>query len=204
VIDGRCAAYHGSGGNVVRNAALGYGYGSVSDFYVAAYAYLSGEDYVVAYFGGSGEAYLSAKQRVVPYGAAVAYMDHVVQLCASSYAGLAYAGAVDAGVGLEFGIALDYYHAGLDNFVPAAGIFVIFVVMLGEAEAVAAYDHSVLQQNVVSQLAEFSYYGVGVGEEIIACGYSAIDDNVRQEDCVVSDHYVFVDYRIGTDVRILA
>jgi hypothetical protein len=42
------------------DAALRYGYGSVSDFYVAADAYLSGQDYVVAYFGGSGETYLRA------------------------------------------------------------------------------------------------------------------------------------------------
>ncbi len=53
-------------------------------------------------------------------------------------------------------------------------------------------------------MAEFSYYGVGVGEEIVAYGYSAIDDYVGQEDGVVSDHYVFVDYYVGADVRVLA
>jgi hypothetical protein len=78
VIDGGSAAYHGSGGNVVRDAALRYGYGSVAYFYVAAYAYLSGQDYVVAYFGGAGQAYLGADERVVAYGAAVAYVDEVV------------------------------------------------------------------------------------------------------------------------------
>jgi hypothetical protein len=61
VIDGGSAADHGSGGNVVGDAALGYGYGSVSDFYVAADAYLSGQDYVVAYVGGAGQAYLGAE-----------------------------------------------------------------------------------------------------------------------------------------------
>src|ERR1017187_9196308 len=78
VIDGGSAAYHGSGGNVVRDAALRYGYGSVAYFFVAAYAYLSGQDYVVAYFGGAGQAYLGADERVVAYGAAVAYVDEVV------------------------------------------------------------------------------------------------------------------------------
>ena len=122
----------------MRDAALRYGYGAVSDFYVAAYAYLSGQDYVVAYFGRSGQAYLGAEQGVVAYGAAVAYVDQVVQFCASSYAGLAYAGSVDAGVGLEFGVALDYYVAGLGDLVPAAGVFFVVFVMLGEAEAVAS------------------------------------------------------------------
>ena len=150
MIDGGSAAAHGSGGNVVGDAALRYGDGSISDFYVAADAYLSGQDYVVAYFGGAGQAYLGAEQSVVSYGAAVAYVDQVVQFRASSYAGLAYAGAGDAGVGLEFGVAPDYYVAGLDDFVPAAGIFFIVVAVLGEAETVGAYYCSVLEKDVVS------------------------------------------------------
>ena len=77
-------------------------------------------------------------------------------------------------------------------------------VVLGEAEAVGADYGSILQEDVVSQLAEFSDYGVGVGEEIVAYGCSAIDDHVRQQDGVISDYGVFVDYRVGADVRILA
>src|ERR1019366_938295 len=63
VIDGGSAADHGSGGNVVRDAALRDGYGSVADFYVAGDAYLSGQDYVVAYVGGAGQAHLGADER---------------------------------------------------------------------------------------------------------------------------------------------
>ena len=198
MIDGGSAADHGSGGNVVRDAALGYGDGSVSDFDVAGDAYLSGENYVVAYIGGSGQAYLRDEQRVVAYGAAVAYLDQVVDFRAASDAGLAYAGAVDAGVGLDLDVALDDHVAGLDDFVPGA------VVVLGEAEAVEAYLDAILQQDVVSQSAEFSDYGVGVREEIVAYGDSAIDDYVGQQDGVVSDHDVFVDHYVGADVRILA
>jgi len=144
VIDGGSAAYHGSGGNVVGDAALGYGYGSVSDFYVAADAYLSGQDYVVAYVGRAGQAYLGAEQRVVSYGAAVAYVDQVVDFCAASYAGFACAGAVDAGVGLDLGVALDYYIAGLDDFVPVGGF------VFRESEAVAAYYGSILEKDVIA------------------------------------------------------
>jgi hypothetical protein len=134
----------------------------------------------------------------------VAYVDEVVDFRASSYAGLAYAGSVDAGVGLEFGVAFDYNVAGLDDFVPAAGIFFIVVAVLGEAETVAAYYGSVLEKYVVAQMAEFPDYGVGVGEEIVAYGYSAIDDYVGEEDGVVSDYGVGVDDYIGTEVRVLA
>jgi hypothetical protein len=150
VIDGGSAADHGSGGNVVRDAALRYGYGSVADLDVAADAYLSGQDDVVANVGSAGQAYLGADERVVSDAAAVAYVDQVVELCAASDAGFAYAGAVDAGVGLEFGIALYHDVAGLDDFVPVSGVCFIVFIMLGEAETVAAYDGAILQQNIVS------------------------------------------------------
>jgi hypothetical protein len=39
------------------------------------------------------------------------------------------------------------------------------LIVFGKAEAVAPHHYSVLEQNVVSQLAEFPYYGVGVGKE---------------------------------------
>jgi hypothetical protein len=175
MIDGGSAADHGSGGNVVRDAALGYGYGAVSDFYVAADAYLAGQDHVVAYVGGARQAYLGAEQRVLSDGAAVAYMDEVVDFCAASDAGFAYAGSVDAGIGLDFGFALDGYVSGLEDFVP------VVRVVLGEAEAVGAYDRAVLQDDVVSETAEFADYGMRVGEEIVAYGGSAINDYVRQE-----------------------
>jgi hypothetical protein len=84
----------------------------------------------------------------VSYGAAVAYVDQVVDFCASSDAGFAYAGSVDAGVRLDLGFALDYYVAGLDDFVPVAGFVAIFI--LGEAEAIGAYYGSILEQDVVS------------------------------------------------------
>jgi len=145
VIDSRSAADHGSSSNVVRDAALRYGDGSVADLDVTGDADLSSQNNVVAYVGGAGEAYLGAEQRVVSYGATVAHVDEVVQLRALSNAGFAYAGSVDAGVGLDLDIALDYDVAGLHDFVPVSVIFIF-----GEAETVAAYDGAILQQNVVS------------------------------------------------------
>jgi len=54
VIDGGGAADHGSGGDVVGDAALRDGDGAVSDFDVAGDAYLSRQDDVVAYVGCAG------------------------------------------------------------------------------------------------------------------------------------------------------
>ena len=75
MIDGWGAAHHGSGRYVVWDAALGYGDRSVTYLDVAAYAYLAGEDYVVAYLRGAREAHLRAEQRVMTDGAAVAYVN---------------------------------------------------------------------------------------------------------------------------------
>ena len=79
------------------DAALGYSYGAVSDFYVARDAYLPSEDYVVANVGGAGQADLGAEQRVVSDGAAVADVHHVINLRSAADPGLSDAGAVDAG-----------------------------------------------------------------------------------------------------------
>ena len=201
MIDGGSAADHGSGGDVVRDAALGNGYGAVSYFDVAAAAYLSGQDHVVAYVGGAGEANLGAEQGVVSDDAAVADVDHVVDLRAAPDAGLSDAGTIDAGVGLDLDVALERYVAGLNDFVP---VRLMGVLVLGEAEAVGANDGAILQEHIVSELAEFADYGVGVGKEIVADLGVAVDDGVGQEDSVVSDDGVFVDDYVGSEVGVFA
>ncbi len=83
----------------------------------------------------------------------MAYVDQVVDLGAASDAGFAYAGAVDAGICLDLGIALYHYVAGLHDFVPAAGLVFISNIAsfdLREAEAVGAYYGSILEQDVVA------------------------------------------------------
>ncbi len=78
MINSRSAADHGSWGYVLGNATLRDGDGSVSNFYVAAYAYLSRENYVVADVGRTCQADLGAQKCVVSDGAAVSDVDHVV------------------------------------------------------------------------------------------------------------------------------
>ena len=179
------------------DAALSGGDGSVSDFYVAGDADLSGENDVVAYIGRSGQADLPAEESVLAHAATMADLDEVVDFRAASNASFAYAGSVDAGVGLDLGVALYYYVAGLNDFMPAGGI------VFREAEAVAAYYGSILEKDVVSQVAEFPDYRMGVGEEIVAYGCSAIDDHVGEEDSVGSDDDVFVDHYVGAYVCVL-
>ena len=71
-------------------------------------------------------------------------------------------------------------------------------------KAVGAYDHSVLEQDVVAEVAELSNDGVSMGEEIIADGGSAIDDHMGEENGFVSDDSVFVDHYVGPEVCVLA
>ena len=65
-------------------------------------------------------------------------------------AGLADAGAVDAGVGLDLDIALQRDVAGLDDLMPAAGGVLIFLSNFGESEAVGAHYRAVLQEDIVA------------------------------------------------------
>ena len=73
-----------------------------------------------------------------PDGAAMADVNHVVDLGAAHDTSFADAGAVDAGVGLDFDVAYGRPLSGLHDLVPASG------VVLGKAEAVGADDGPVL------------------------------------------------------------
>ncbi len=76
------------------------------------------------------------------------------------------------------------------------------IAVAREAESVAADDDAVLQEDVVAQHAELTYHSVGVSEEAVADSCSAIDDDVRQQDGVVADFDIVLDYDIGADVSV--
>src|ERR1700674_196711 len=103
---------------------------------------------------------------------AVADLHQIVDLGAAGNVGFADAGAVDAGVSLDFHIVLDDDRHGLRDFVPAAEI------IFGEPETVGANDHAILQQHVIPQPAMFADYGVSVSQEVIADFHPTINHHV--------------------------
>src|SRR5258708_28307893 len=121
----------------------------------------------------------------------VADLNQVVDLYAAADAGFADAGAVDAGVGLNFHVVFDDDRGGLRDLVPVP------VVSFGEAEDIGADNDSVVQQDVVADAAVLADYGVRVGEKIVADLYAAIDDCVRQQHGMVAD----LDLLVDDDVR---
>src|ERR1035438_1625844 len=75
---------------------------------------------------------------------------------------LAHRGAVDRGQRLNLHIVLENGHAGLHNLaLRAVGAF-------GEAEAVAAHHHAVLQRHAMADAAEFAHRGMRMRQEIVA------------------------------------
>ncbi len=182
----------------MRDAALGDGNHTVSDSTVARHADLSSKDHVLADMSGAGKADLGAEQRVFADGAAVADVDEVVELGSACDASRADAGAIDAGVGLQFDIILDDDCAGLLDFKPVADI------ILGEAETIAADDDTVLEKHVVAEAAKLANYGVGVGKEVVADLRTAIDHDMGEDDGMVSDFNRFIDHNVGADMRMLA
>ena len=101
----------------------------------------------------------------------MADQDQVVDLGAAADARFADGGAVDAGVGLNFDVVFENRGAGLQHLVPAA------VLLLGEAEAIAADDRAILQDDAIADAAEFANHSVGMGEEMIADFRAAINGN---------------------------
>ena len=126
---------------------------------------------------------------------AVTDLHQIVDLGAAPDASFLHAGAIDAGVGLDFDIIFNDDRLGLHDLVPVRG------VIFGEAEAVGADDCAILQQHAVAQSAAFAHYGVCVGEEVVANLDVAIDHHVRQQHRIASNLYSRADYHIRTDVR---
>jgi hypothetical protein len=128
-------------------------------------------------------------------------LDEVVYLCAGPDSGLADGGAVDAGIGLDFNRVLKDGRAGLEDLVPAS------VGLLCEAEAVGADDGSVLEDDVVAELAVLANDRVGMREEVVAGADVRIDDDVGEDDGVVpegdvvADDGVCADVCVGADLR---
>ena len=86
--------------------------------------------------------------------------------------------------------------AGLEDLVPGA------VGLAGEAEAVGSDDGSVLEDDVVAEVAVLADDGVGVGEEVVAGVGVGVDDDVGEEGGVVADGDVVADDGVGADVGV--
>src|SRR5579859_346596 len=102
----------------------------------------------------------------------VSNLHQVVDFHAASDASFAHAGAVDAGIRLDFDIIFDDDRSGLGNLVPTS------FGSLSESEAVGADHDSVLQEHVVADAAVLAHDGMRVREKIVADFRTAIDHYV--------------------------
>src|SRR5437762_14239869 len=113
-------------------------------------------------------------------------LDQIVNLGSTSDVGFANTGAVDAGICLNLHVIFDHRRPGLDNFVPAAG------VILGKTETIATNDHTVLQNDVITNAAVLAHDGMRVSKEAIADGRATRDHDVCQRSCDLADATIVV------------
>jgi len=126
----------------------------------------------------------------------MADLDQIVDLGSGVDAGFADGGAVDAGVGLDLDVVFEDGRAGLEDLVPAS------VGLSGESEAVGAYDGTVLEDDVVAELAVLTDDGVGVGEEVVANASVGIEDDMGEDDGVIPNGDLVADDGVGADVGV--
>jgi hypothetical protein len=197
VVDSRVSADDFAGFDIAGDAALGCGDGSVAYGAVTGYPDLSGEDNALADGGGSGKTDLGAEEGVLTHGRSVAYLDEIVDFGSGVDAGLTDGGAVDAGIGLDFDCIFEDSRARLEYLVPGA------VGLASKAEAVASDDGSVLENDIITELAVFADDCVGVSEEVVAGADMGVDDYVSQERGVVANNDVvtYDDVRSNMGVR---
>jgi len=128
----------------------------------------------------------------------VANQDEVIELGAAADARFADGGAVHAGIGLHFDVIFEHRGAGLRHFVPGA------VFLFGEAEAVAADDGAILQDDAMAEAAVFADDGMRVSEEAVADFCAAVNRDETVQDGVAANLHVFVDVAIRADVGAFA
>src|SRR5205085_2805036 len=104
-------------------------------------------------------------------------------------------GAVNARVGLDFDIVFEDCRSGLRHLVPGT------VLLFGEAETIAADDHTILQDDAIADAAMFAHDSVSVREKMIPDFCAAINSHKAVEDGVIADGDVFIDKTIRSDVR---
>src|ERR1700753_426136 len=102
-------------------------------------------------------------------------LDQIVDLGAVGDHGSANAGAVDAGIGLNFDVAADAHRTRLRNLLPGA------VLALGKAKAVAADHDTVLEDDPIPEDAALPDNRMGMREEIAAYRHVGVDDGMRQQ-----------------------
>jgi len=196
IIDGWVAADDLARIDIARDAALSSGDGSVSYGAMAGNANLASEDDGFADGGRSGEADLSAKEGILADSGTVAYLNEVVDFGPGVNAGFADGGAVDTGVGLDFNCVLKDGGARLKNLVPGA------IGLACEAEPVSADDGAVLKDDIVSELAVFANYRMGVGKKIVSGGDMGVKDDMREKNGIVAQGDIVGKNNIGADVGV--
>ena len=75
---------------------------------------------------------------------------------------------------------------------------------LGEAEAVSADYHPILQDHAVSDPAELSHGRVRMGQEIVADACAFVNDRVRMQHRIAPDAHALADHRERPDGGALA
>src|SRR5262249_17502948 len=104
---------------------------------MSGYADLPRHNHVLADLSRPRPPDLRAQHGVIAAAAGVADLYEVVEFRVVANSGLAQAGPVDAGVGLDFHIVFDHPLARLRNLVPPA------LIIRGEAKSIRADDGSV-------------------------------------------------------------
>src|SRR6266516_6100038 len=121
-------------------------------------------------------------------------LHEVVDLRAARNACFSDAGAIHAGVCLNLDVVFDHCWTGLHNLVPAA------CIVFRKAEAVAAHDHTILQDYIVADPAELSHHRMRVRQEVVADPHATINDDVREQNRVLANFGFLVNHNERADM----
>ena len=148
---------------------------------VARDADLSGQQHISFQHGAAGQTGLRADDIIFAHHAGVADLHQAVDFGAALDAGFAHRGAVHRGEALDLHVVFDHGDAALHDLEMAA------VGALGEAEAVAAHHHAILQSHPIADAAKFAHRGMRVRQKIVADLRAFVDHDMGMNHRVAAD-----------------
>ena len=132
------------------------------------------EDGVISDMCRACQPNLRAQKRIFAHRRAMSNLHEVVDLGPAANPRFANAGAIDAGICLNFDMIFNDRRTRLHNLVPLAGI------VLGEAVAVGPHHHAILQDDVIPDQTALAHHGMSMGKKMASCLNARIDHHVGQ------------------------
>lgn len=165
---------------------------SLADLDVVDYAHLSSQSHILAQFRAAGDPRLRRDDRVCSHGNVMRNLHEIVDLGPSADQRATKSRAIDSCIGADLDIVFDLDNTGLrdfDSMIAAPGI----------AEAIAADDHTRLENDPVAEAASIANHHMGMQHAVAADCNSIAQKHSWKQNAAIANLREFAYIHMGID-----